>query len=70
MAKNTEFCIWMGRFWQGSDFKRGDPLCYINFELDNPEKIPKLVRAKLTKELKDFRKGMHAVPDLFQILLV
>ena len=36
--------------------KRGDPLCYIFFEFDDPTKIPKLIRAKMTPELIEFKK--------------
>ncbi len=42
--------------------RRGDPLCYVFFELDNPEKIPKLVQAKITPELREFRKGIQGAP--------
>ena len=43
--------------------KRGDPLCYIFFEFDDPTKIPKLIRAKMTPELVEFKKEIDATPE-------
>ena len=42
--------------------KRGDPLFYVYFETNNPSLPVRLVMAKNTEELKEFRKGINGIP--------
>jgi len=42
--------------------RRGDPLCYMQFETETPDRQVKLVNCVLTDELKAFRKGIEGMP--------
>jgi len=42
--------------------KRGDPMFYVTFETEFPDRPIKLVRAKRTKDLEEFRKGIEGMP--------
>ena len=44
------------------ELRRGQPLCYFMFEGDNPERSVRLVRAKQTEEVRQFRKGIDGMP--------
>lgn len=41
--------------------KQGEPLLYLLFEFNAPEKRPKLVEAEMTPALDDYRRGMDGV---------
>ncbi|MGF1552178.1 MAG: hypothetical protein ACFBWO_06720 [Paracoccaceae bacterium] len=52
--------------------RQGDPLAYVFFEFDHPDKRPRLVEAEPTAALADYRAGMDGVhhitddiPDLW-----
>jgi len=42
--------------------KQGQPLYYVQFETSRPSQALKLVRAKITDEVKQFRKGASGAP--------
>lgn len=41
--------------------RQGDPLAYVAFAFDHPDKRPRLVEAELTPDLADYRAGMDGV---------
>ncbi|MEO1776741.1 MAG: hypothetical protein AAFS07_17515 [Pseudomonadota bacterium] len=41
--------------------RQGEPLAYVMFEFDDPNKRPRLVEADLTPELSEYRAGMDGV---------
>lgn len=44
------------------ELRRGQPLCYFMFEGDNPDRSVRLVQAKQTEEVRQFRKGIDGMP--------
>jgi hypothetical protein len=44
------------------ELRRGQPLCYFMFEGVNPERPVRLVQAKQTDEVLQFRKGINGMP--------